>query len=35
MVTNINKWFQILANVNKYYQMLTKIKKISGNFNKG
>ena len=26
MVTNINKWFQILANVNKYYQMLTKIK---------
>ena len=34
MVTNINKWFQILANVNKYYQMLTKIKKI-GNFNKG
>ena len=35
MVTNINKWFQILANVNKYYQMLTKIKKKLGNFNKG
>ena len=35
MVTNINKWFQILANVNKYYQMLTKIKKKIGNFNKG
>ena len=26
MLTNMNKWFQILANVNKYYQMLTKMK---------